>query len=167
MTAFNLQDELAVEVERILADMLFKNVQGENAKVRAYPQELPKRIQEVKPEEIMPREWQEDPYPFVVVRIDSGNLKTAQDTQQIKTDLVFGIYDKDFACQGHRGIMNMVHKIAERFTRNPVLNDRYRLSDDAGISWTLDEEDRYPYYFGGMEMVWDTFFVTREEDRYA
>ena len=64
-------------------------------------------------------------------------------------------------------IMNMIHKIARRFTENPVLKDRYRLNGDAGISWVLDEEDRYPYYFGAMEMTWDTFFVRREEDRYV
>ena len=41
MTPFNLQDELAEEIEHILKDMLFKDVHGKDAKIRAYAQELP------------------------------------------------------------------------------------------------------------------------------
>ena len=76
MTAFNLQDELSVEIEHILKDMLFKDVNGNDVKVKAYQQELPKRLQAIQSDEIMPEE-EEDPYPFCVVRLDAGTLKTA------------------------------------------------------------------------------------------
>ena len=165
MTAFNLQDELAEEIEHILKDMLFKDVHGKDAKVRAYAQELPKRRQGVKAGEIMPEE-DEDPYPFCVVRLDSGSLKTPQSAHEVKTILVFGICDRDFSCQGHRGILNIFQRVAERFTIDPVLNQKYRMNYEAGINWMLDEEDRYPYFYGAMEMTWDTFFV-RREDPYA
>ncbi len=165
MTAVNLQDELSVEIEHILKDMLFKDVNGNDVKVKAYQQELPKRLQAIQSDEIMPEE-EEDPYPFCVVRLDAGTLRTAQSAHEVKTILVFGIYDRDFSCQGHRGILNIFHRIAERFTINPVLNNHYRMNYDAGINWILDDEDRYPYYYGAMEMTWDTFFV-RREDPYA
>ena len=47
MTAVNLQDELSVEIEHILKDMLFKDVNGNDVKVKAYQQELPKRLQAI------------------------------------------------------------------------------------------------------------------------
>ena len=62
--------------------------------------------------------------------------------------------------------MNIFQRIAERFTIDPVLNQKYRMNYEAGINWMLDEEDRYPYFYGAMEMTWDTFFV-RREDPYA
>lgn len=165
-TAFQLQKDLAEEVEGILKDMLFKDVKREQTGLRAFAQELPKRRQEIKKGQIMPED-DDDPYPYCVVRVDSGKVETAQSAQEIKTVLVFGIFDDDTECSGHQAIMNIIQKISERFTRNPVLKDRYRMNYDAGISWVLNDEDWYPYYFGAMDMTWDTFFVTREEDRYA
>lgn len=167
MTALQLQDELAKEVERILDDMLFEDVNGNPAKMKAYPQELPKRKQEVKKGAIMDEESGEDPYPYCIVRIDSGNLRMLQDTQKVKTDMVFGIINNDFERQGHRTVLNIIQKITERFVQDPVLVKQYRMDEEKGIDWILDDEDRYPYYFGAMEMTWDTFFVTKKEDRYA
>lgn len=167
MTALQLQDDLAKEVERILDDMLFKDVNGNHSKMKAYPQELPKRKQEVKRGAIMDEENGEDPYPYCIVRIDSGSLRMLQEAQKVKVDLVFGIVDDDFERQGHRAILNIIQKITERFVQDPVLAGRYRMDEEKGIDWILDEEDRYPYYFGAMEMTWDTFFVTKKEDRYA
>ena len=167
MTALQLQDELAKEVERILDDMLFEDVNGNPAKMKAYQQELPKRKQEVKKGAIMDEESGEDPYPYCIVRIDSGNLRMLQDTQKVKTDMVFGIINNDFERQGHRAVLNIIQKITERFVQDPVLVKQYRMDEEKGIDWILDDEDRYPYYFGAMEMTWDTFFVTKKEDRYA
>lgn len=165
-TAFQLQKDLAEEVEGILKDMLFKDVKREPTGLRAFAQDLPKRRQEIKKGQIMPED-DDDPYPYCVVRIDSGKVETAQSAQEIKTVLVFGIFDDDTECCGHQAIINIIQKISERFTKNPVLKDRYRMNYDVGISWVLNDEDWYPYYFGAMDMTWDTFFVTREEDGYA
>lgn len=168
MTAYALQKDLEEEIEEILKDIILKDVDGGTTKLKAFSQELPKRMQEVKGDEVMPEEDpEEDPYPYCVVRVASGNMDMVLGAQQVETVLVFGIFDDDAGRQGHLVIMNMIHKIAQRFTKNPVLKDRYRLNGDVGISWVLDEEDRYPYYFGAMEMTWDTFFVRREEDRYV
>lgn len=166
MTAFELQKDLAEEVEDILKEMLLKDVKGQETRLRAFQQCLPKRKQTVDGD-VCELEEEEDPYPYCVVRIDSGKLETAQSAGQVQTVLVFGIFDDDRECQGHQAILNMIHRITERFTEDPVIKDRYRMNAEAGISWVLDEEDQYPYYFGAMEMTWDTFFVRRKEDRYV
>lgn len=172
MTAYALQKDLAEEVEEILKDILLKDVNGKSAKMKAFPQALPKRFQEVSDEKVNEGvmeedDPEEDPYPYCVIRVESGNMDMVQGAQQIETMLVFGIFDDDKSHQGHQVIMNMIHKIASRFTANSVLKGRYRVNEQAGISWILDDEDRYPYYFGAMNMAWDTFFVGREEDRYV
>lgn len=168
MTAYQLQKDLGEEIEEILKDMMLKNVKGELVKIKAYPQSLPKRIQKVQgadeQEDIMPEGEEENFYPYCIVSLDSGGLN--ESVHQIKMIMIFGIFDDDVECQGHQVIVNMFHKIAERFIENPILKDKYRMNDNAGIEWILDTEDRYPYYFGAIEMTWDTFFV-RREDRYV
>ena len=188
MTAYLLQRDLAEEVEEILKDMLLKSTDGKLTHLKSFKQEIPKKVADVKEDDVMEEGPVEedavdegiimenasagyieeaDRYPYCVVKIASGNMQMVEGTQQIETVLIFGIFDDDIQRQGHQVIMNMIHKIASRFTANPVLKDRYRVNEQAGISWVLDDEDRYPYYFGAMNMAWDTFFVGREEDRYV
>ena len=171
MTAYELQLDLAEEIERIEKDVLLKDVKGNPAHIKAFAQCLPKRIQNVSDGEeeqdgdiMQNEEPEEDPYPYCLVRLDSGELKTDRGAQEIATVLAFGIFDDDVHCLGHQVIMNMMHRVAERFTRNPVLKDRYRMNEGAGIVWVLDDEDRYPYFFGAMYMTWDAFFVGREDE---
>ena len=168
MTAMDLQAELAREIERILKDIRCRDRKGNLAEIRAYEQGLPKRMQNVEGnDEIMPEEMpEEELFPYCVVRIDSGEIQITGEMQQVKTVLVFGIFDDDMDCRGYKVIMTMIQRITDRFSRDPILNGRYRVNRDAGISWILDEEDRYPFYFGALEMSWDTIFV-RREDRYA
>lgn len=189
MTAYELQKDIAEEVEKILQCMLLKDVKGNAVHLKAYTQALPKRTQnihdheevEAVPDEsimvdedieldegtIMNEMLEEDPYPYGIVKIDSGELQPAQNVHEVQTTLIFGIFDDDKKCQGHQVIMNMIHKIAERFTRNPYLKEKYRMNNEAGITWVIDDVDEYPYYFGAMVMKWDTFFVRLEDDRYV
>lgn len=170
MTAYALQKELGMEVEAILSDMLFKDVNGSQTNIKSYMQNLPKREQSIYVGGVMPiesmMEDEKDLYPHCIIKLDSGFLESAQSAHEIKTFLIFGIFDDDMNCQGHQAILNIIQKIIERFTKNPVLNDRYRMNYEAGISWVLDDEDRYPYYFGALEMTWDIACV-RREDKYA
>ncbi len=167
MTALELQKDLAEEIEQILGNMLFKDPSGKQEHLKAYAQELPKREQTVSVGNLMPEEAdEEDPYPYCIVKIDSGVINVVEGVQQIQTTLIFGIYDDGMESQGHQDIINIIHKITERFTKGPVLRDKYRMDDSTGITWALDDEDRYPYYFGAVEMMWNAFFVGRE-DKYV
>lgn len=187
MTAYELQKDIAEEVEKILQCMLLKDVKGNEVHLKAYTQALPKRTQNIHNHEeaisdesimvdedialdegtIMDEMLEENPYPYCIVKMDSGELQPAQNTHEVQTTLIFGIFDDDKECQGHQVIMNMIHKIAERFTRNPYLKEKYRMNHEAGITWVIDDVDEYPYYFGAMVMKWDTFFVRLEDDRYV
>lgn len=167
MTPTALQKELSEEIEKILKDIIFKTPDGGMEKIRIYGQRLPKKMQEIADcNEIIP--WNDDkPYPFCCIKLDSGELRAIEGTHKIKTELVFGIFDDDEKCQGDQVILTMIQRISERFSKNPVLNGKFRMNLKEGIGWVLDPDDRYPFYFGAMEMTWDTFFVKGEEDRYA
>lgn len=166
MTIFQLQKDLAEEIEFILSDMIFKDPKGKPAHMKSYEQKLPKREQTIKLGNLMSEETDdEDPYPFCIVRMESGAVYA--EAQKVRTILVFGIFDDEFDNQGDKILMNVLNRVSERFIRNPVLKNMYRLNCENGINWILDDEERYPYYIGGMEMEWDAYFIGKEEDRYA
>lgn len=179
MTAYALQKDIEEEIEKILDCMLLKDVKGNLAHLKAYAQNLPIRQQDIKIEndendmeadsdaEIpdgMDTIFEDDPYPYCIVKIDSGAMQ--QEAQEIQTMLIFGIFDDDPECQGYQVIMNMIHKVAERFTKNPCLKDKYRLNHENGITWVMDDTEQFPYFFGAMYMTWNTFFVGLEGGKY-
>ena len=164
MTVFQLQKDLMEEIESVLSDIILKKPKGGMGNIKSYSQELPKREQVVKPGNLMPEDDGKNHYPFCVVRMESGNINIG--AQGVQTILVFGIFDDALENQGHQVLLNIFHRVAERFIINPVLKDRYRMNEKEGITWILDDEERYPYYIGAMEMAWDAYFVERE-DRYA
>lgn len=163
MTIYQLQKDLADEIENILGDMIFLDPTGNPERMRAYVQELPKRVQPVGTGNLMD-EGEEDPYPFCVVRMESGIIFLG--AQTVNTVLVFGIFDDSMENHGHQALLNVIHKVTERFIKDPVLKDMYQMDTQQGISWILDDEERYPYFIGGMTMSWNAYFVERE-DRYA
>lgn len=163
MTVFQLQQDLEEEIEKILSDMRFKNPQGKLTPMKAYCQDIPKRKQEIRKGALMPKEEEiEDPYPFCIVKAESGEI--FEGAQRVSIMLILAIFNDDKRNQGQQELLNVIHKISERFIKDPVLKDMYRMED--GIEWVLDDEDRYPYFVGGMTMKWDTFFV-KKEDNYA
>lgn len=165
MTIYQLQKDLAAEIEQITSDMLFKNPNGEPEHLKAYLQDLPKREHTVSPGNLMADDEEEDPYPFCIVRMVSGGMYSG--AQRVKVILVFGIFDDGMDNMGHQPLLNVIHKVAEHFIENPILKDMHQMDIREGINWILDDEERYPYFIGGLEMVWDTYFVERGEDRYA
>lgn len=163
MTVFQLQQDLAEEIEKILSDMRFKNSHGKLTPMKAYCQDIPKRKQKIRKGALMPEEEEtEDPYPFCIVKAESGDI--FRETQRVSIMLILAVFNDDTQNQGQQELLNVIHKISERFIKDPVLKDMYRMED--GIEWVLDDEDRYPYFVGGMTMKWDAFFVERE-DYYA
>lgn len=163
MTIYQLQKDLAEEIEKILSDMLFKNPQGKMALMKAYCQDIPKRKHEIRKGALVPEEEEtEDPYPFCIVKAESGEIFRRE--QSVSIMLILAVFNDDKQNQGQQELLNVIHKISERFIKNPILKEMYRLDNEAGIKWILDDEDRYPYFVGGMTMKWDTFFVEREDD---
>ena len=103
-----------------------------------------------------------EPYPFCIVKAESGGIFCGG--QVVSIMLILAVFNDDERNQGQHELLNTIHKIAERFIRNPVLKDKYMLDQENGIKWILDDEDRYPYFVGGMTMKWETFFAEREDD---
>ncbi len=161
MTVYQLQKDMAEEIADTLSDMLFQDAKGTQVQIKVYCQNVPKKQPEVKSEVNM-EEREENEYPSCVVRAESGQIFNGG--QRISIVINIAIFSDDIRNQGQEELLNIFHKIAERFIRNPVLKDKYRLVQNEGVSWELDDKIKYPYFIGRMAMKWDAFFVEMEED---
>ncbi len=160
MTSFLLQDDLIEELKSIFKGFLLKKplldsqINPKISELNIFSQNLP--LHEDDNEE-------DDPYPYIIVKIDSGNMK-GDSAHDVRVRLVIGIFDDNINRNGHKDILNVIQKIYERFSKDPVLAGKYVMKEnnENPFSWALQEDDTYPYYFGAIEMTWETRAIRRE-----
>ncbi len=164
-----LQDELMSEIKKILADFRLKNPQKEPSEINVFLQNLPipKPVEqgEIPPEllenGLVEEQTDLDPYPYIIIRIEDGEIKDENSAQEVHINLLIGIYEPNYDKQGHKDVLNIMAKIYERFAKQSVLNGKYTIQYP--ISWALQEEESYPYYFGGMHLIFEIAAIIRED----
>ena len=172
MIATFLQTALAEELEEIFKDFRLKDPKGESSKINIFEQSLPipeavkteTMDPEVLEEGMVESETVEDPYPYIIVRIENGNIEKIDGEQDVLLNLIIGVIDRDLNNQGHKDVLNVIQKIIYRFTVNPILAHEYECV--MPISWALQDEESYPYFIGGLALHFATIPI-RREDKYA
>lgn len=169
MVATFLQDELAEELKGILKGFLLKNPQGEKTNINIFKQLLP-MPEPLDQEEIAPEllenglaeeQTTPDPYPYIIVRAEDGKIEDENSAQIVNITLLIGIFDTAYDKQGHKDILNIIARIYERFAKFPVLNGKYTVQYP--IEWALQDEESYPFYFGGVNLAFEIAAVRRED----
>lgn len=143
MTHQFLITDLIAEVEKILDDVQTKNTSGETVSgVNGYEQSLPV---------VMEDEEDDSKYfPYFIVRMGEGSTEDDNDPWTDTVNILFGVYDDDKQTNGHRHILTMIQRVTDRFAKEPLLNKKFRAKEK--MSFALQDEDTYPFYFGGVEM---------------
>lgn len=157
MTRKDLQDALVKELkENILRDVYGKRPSGEEHPVSVFAQDLPV-ISEDDDDESMY-------FPYATVRLGDSDTLDDEDVWHQSVYILLGAYDIDEKRQGHLGILTMIERITARFLKEPLLKPGFRC--DAKMSTALQDEDTYPYYFGGVELSFALPKIEKE-DPYA
>lgn len=173
MIATYLQDDLAEELRRIFKEFRLKDPKGEYSELHIFEQALPVPVAQDIPEDVTDFDLEEgiydaqateDPYPYIIVRVEQGKIEVIDQEQTVEVNLVIGIIDRDYNNQGHKDILNIIQKIYERFAKNAILAGKYECTHP--IEWALQDEESYPYFFGGMALQFETVPI-RREDPYA
>lgn len=170
MVALALQSALAEEIRIITENMVLKDHRGNPARLSVFEQNLPKRqiqksnlgdFEDEEPEE--DEECVEEFFPYCIVKLDSGNSKGFEEAHIVKITLIAGIFDDSEMADGYKRILNIFEDIRARFRKNPILDRKYICEDT--ISWALadEDEDTFPYFFGGMYLEWQTAEIRRED----
>lgn len=155
MTPQILQEELKEVIKEATKNMSFTNPDGEKSGLNIFFQDLPKQ------------ETDEDaePYPYCIIRLVNGTTNAVnEDKNSVRVLILFGIYDNDVKNKGHITVLSIIQKIAERFSKD---NEMKTFIQNGSIEWAIDDEDAFPYFFGGMDMTFiPTMFTRREIEKY-
>lgn len=76
--------------------------------------------------------------------------------------VLFGICDYDKETNGHRTILEMITKITNRFLERPLLDSKFRANQN--VSFALQDEDTYPFYFGAIDIKFYVPKIGRSDD---
>ena len=152
MTPQNLQDEIKEMLEEVSSEIDWKDIDGERTKLSVFKQNLPKRDTD-----------EDDPFPYCIIRLVSGNHNAIQDEENsIRVLLIFGLCDNGLENQGET-MLNLINRIVLRLSENNVLKTFYQKGK---IEWAIDDEDTYPYFFGGMDLSFVPAFIPRREEMF-
>lgn len=154
MTKKYLQDALVEETKKILKDIQTRSMTGEKRSVRIFPQRLPIMSEDEDDETKL--------FPYAIIRIGDAKTSEDDDVWHVTVDWLLGVYDDDQSGQGHLHIMTMIERITDRFIAEPLLDHKYRAEQN--METALQDEDTFPFYFGGVEMSFMVPKIGRRDD---
>lgn len=143
MTPVMLLTDLTAEIENILKDVVTKNTAGESVTgVKGYEYRLPLIVSDEEDESQF--------FPYFIVRPSEGRTEDDNDPWLVTVDILLGICESDKDAIGQKHLLVMIQRITDRFAAEPLLNRKYRA--DQKMEWAVQDEDTYPFYFGGVEI---------------
>lgn len=158
MTPLIMQKELSLDIAKIFKGDIFKDSLGRDVPLNIFYQYRPIRKDEDEP----------DPVPYVIVRIEQGEVKGWIEAQEVEVTLLIGCFDDDTNNLGHKTVLGIIQKIEERFMKNPMLANQFMFLNDEQhpFGWALQDEESFPYFFGAINMNFRTSAI-RKEDKFA
>ena len=157
MTAANIQNALVKRLEEVLKDFPFKTSYNDPTPFKIFRHKVPEKMND---------EFDYDEegthkllYPFCVVQIDNGSKEGNQDMQNTVINLIIGVKNESDEGEGYDDVMACIEAVWGDFNDNPLLNQRYPFKYP--LEWSLlTEEDRHPFYFGGMQLTFESHSIT-------
>lgn len=143
MNARLLQDAIVRDLKVLFRNRRYLTPDGETAQVSVFPQNLPKRSSED----------DADPFPYIIVRIDSGKIETQTDPHRVDVLLLFGVYDDAAENQGHRTVLELIEVVQQHYEEIPLLAGQFVFTDP--FDWALQDEESYPYFFGAAKLTFN------------
>ena len=156
MTAANIQHALKERIEGVLVNLPLKAIFNDSIPFKVFKHKLPEQLSD---EFDYSDEGTHDLlYPFCVVKINNGSKEANQDMQETVIDLIFGVKNEGAEGEGYDDIMACMEAIWSDFNNNPILAKKYPFKYP--LNWALDEEDRHPFYYGGMQLTFESHGIT-------
>ncbi len=166
-TNFFLQEEMAKELRKLFAEDRFPDRNGKLTGLSIFEQFLPitdagqDDDQEYLGNEFLEESQGDIPVPYIQVILPAGRINTADKPGTANVLLYICVYDDGKERKGYQQLINMIHRICERFQKNIFLGN-YQCGDE--ILWELSAEDDHPYYFGAMAMEFKIPAIEKEDN---
>lgn len=151
-----LQKALVDDLEALFADRPFKTPIHTMATPRAYLQNVPPKD----------ARSEDDPFPYIIVRLDHGGVETPTDGHKVSVLLIVGVFDDsigDFRDPppkegewdnrnfGPLAVMEIMERIQEHYEKRPSLEGG-AMYHDGSFHWAMQDEASYPYYIGACQI---------------
>jgi hypothetical protein len=156
-TLSDLEECLASEFMTMFAGRTFKNSIGNDVELKSFIHSLP-----VKTGDDESKTDADYPEPYIVSEVTGGKQASENDPHVVSVAAVICVCDDNTARHGHQDVLAIIHKIIERFGKNPLLAGRFNLRYP--IEWSLSDEDTYPYYYGGLLMQFEVAAIEKEDE---
>lgn len=155
MIPINLRKELVKRLKKDLQSLLFQkpkkvaDEQANNVPLRFFEQKLPFKKGKT-----------DTRFPFVLVELAEGIQKSQEDDQDYKVRMNFliGIYNDSNENSGDDDVIQLLNSIMMNLEENPIVGGQFLLDPFEEVSWSISDEDTFPYYFGGLST---TFIVPK------
>lgn len=154
-TPVDLQNAIILELNNLFKDDMFFSIDGDKTELKVYPQDLP-----------LPESDDDDTsivsVPYAIVKISQGEVFELEAPAETDIVIVLCVYDDEIHKQAYRDVMHIINKVLQRFLTNPYFgNFRFK----APFKWALQDDKSYPYFFGGIEMTFEsaTGFVVEDK----
>lgn len=150
------QEDLKNEIENIFSSDRFLDSEGNRVPLNVYEQQLP----------VLKDEYSADPIPYALVRLENGSTdeKKWDGNNKVFVTILIGLINRDEENDGHKDILNVIWKIYERFSKNPMLAGKYMFNEP--FQWALQDEESFPYFFGAASLTFNIPAI-RREDRFT
>lgn len=170
MTVSDLQKALIAEIESLLADISTTKAETHDVLsqddkrtvgLTGYGQALPKLVNnDGDPDQF---------FPYFIVRIDKGITENDDSLWTVTVDILIGVHDSDVKNTGHLTVLNCINRITTRFAEEATLGyaGRKAFRCHSDMEWAMQDEDTWPYFFGGIEMKFDVPKPMRKEPNYG
>ncbi len=142
MTARELQVDLVEDLQDYFSGRSYRTPSGGVAPLQVFPQNLPRTMSED----------EDDPFPYIVVRLESGSIEHQESSHKIAVMLLIGIYDDGMENNGHELVLEVIEKILAHFENRPNLKE-FAFVDP--FEWVLQDEQSWPYFFGAVNLNFD------------
>ena len=144
MNARILQDALVADLTELFKDRRYPTPDDDDAvALSVFAQNLPKRKSEN----------DDDPFPYIIARLDSGGIETQTSPHKVAVLLLIGVYDDHPENQGHRTVLEIMEVIQQHYEETPLLDRQFVFKDP--FNWALQDEESYPYFFGAANLTFE------------
>ena len=108
-------------------------------------------------------------FPYFIVRVDKGKTENDDSLWTVTADIIIGVHDADVKNNGHFTVLNAITRITKRFAEEATLGyaGRKAFRCHSDMEWALQDEDTWPYFFGGVELKFDVPKPMRKEPNYG
>lgn len=153
MTVLKIYEELEELLHSVLDGMYFESPSDKRVQINFYRQNLPPLLNE---EDI-------NPIPYVLIKILSGTFPQdyRADKGKIRVLLAIGMMNTESGYTASRDVLGVIERIRTELLKVGYLKT-FSLSSD--IDFAMNEDDEYPYSFGGLDMTFRSLNVVREDE---